>query len=47
MDSLGWHLFELGLIKLHTFPAEGTAIGKGDYYGIIVSFMWWFPIDRV
>jgi len=46
LDGPGWHLFYAGIIKIHTIPQGGQALGKEDYKGVIIRFMWWFPIDR-
>jgi hypothetical protein len=47
MDGIGWRLFSVGIIKLHKLPPEGAAIGREDYKGFSIDFMWWFPIDTV
>ena len=47
MDGQGWHLFELGLVKVHCLPSEGEMLQRGvNYRGIIIRFTWWFPIDK-
>lgn len=45
-DGQGWHIFSAGIIKIHTLPGEGEAIGKSDYKGFIIRFCYWFPIDK-
>lgn len=43
--SVGWHPFELGIFKIHTYPKDGEEFYKKHYHGFILRFMWWFPID--
>lgn len=45
-DGQGWHVFDFGIIKIHTMPEEGEMIGKRNYYGFTIRFSYWFPIDR-
>jgi len=46
MSEMGWHLFDFGIIKIHTMPKDGESLGKSQYKGIIIRFSYWFPIDR-
>lgn len=46
LDSAGWHIFELGLIKLTSIPGEGYVWSKKNYQGFIIKFTYWLPIDR-
>lgn len=47
LPTLGWHIFELGIIKIHKYPEDGQSIGKPEHYkGFIIKFAWWFPIDK-
>lgn len=46
MDENGWNLFDAGVIKIHTLPKEGESLGKEQYKGFIIRFMWWFPISK-
>jgi hypothetical protein len=45
MDG-GWHVFDAGIIKIHTMPKEGEALGREHYRGVIIRFSYWLPIDR-
>jgi hypothetical protein len=43
--SPGWRRLGFSILKLKSFPKEGTSLGKRHYYGFIFSFLIWFPID--
>ena len=38
----GWHLFDVGFLKLREMPGEGEVI-KTDFN---IKFAFWLPIDR-
>ena len=45
-DGQGWHVFDFGLVKIKRIPPEGGMLRTSDYYGFIIKFSYWFPIDR-
>ncbi len=46
IDPPGWHLFNAGIVKLHSLPENGCAVTKDHYYGFRILFIWWLPIDK-
>lgn len=46
MTETGWHTFEFGILKFHSFPDNGATYSHSNYKGFIIRFMFWFPIDR-
>lgn len=45
LELTGWHIFEIYLVKLLSFPPEGAMLGKDNYKGFIFRFKFWLPID--
>lgn len=42
----GWKIFSFGIVKIHTKPDEGQAVGKMNYDGFVIRFAYWLPVDR-
>lgn len=45
-NQLGWRYTMLGICRFTSPPQEGTAVKHAKYDGFIITWRWWFPVER-
>lgn len=43
----GWRGVDVGIVKLTSYPSSGQCLTRENYKGILVRFVYWFPIRFV